>query len=185
MSALRIRTRAAVALAVLALTGTAALTATAAVASAAAPPPVPPAAAEGAQEHEQGQPGALGKPTATAPETAPGAAPEAASGQAPATPAAPVAPGAPGQAPAAPQAAPAAEPTGRVVSRLPLAVRQRPTAHSTYLGSVQPGAIIPLSCKVVGEDVDGNSLWYRLGDGRPGYVAARYVHNLAPVPYCR
>ncbi|MFJ2211121.1 SH3 domain-containing protein [Streptomyces sp. NPDC101062] len=81
--------------------------------------------------------------------------------------------------------APAAEPKGRVVSRLTLSIRERPTANSGYLGGIQPGTVIALSCKVVGQNVDGNNLWYLLGNGRPGYVAARYVENLSPVPYCR
>ncbi|MFD5750823.1 SH3 domain-containing protein [Streptomyces sp. NPDC127033] len=106
---------------------------------------------------------------------------------APAPPAPPAASPAPqGQAsPAVQTQTPASEPKGRVVSRLTLSIRERPTSDSAYLGGLRPGAVIALSCKVVGQNVDGNRLWYRLGDGRPGYVAARYVENLSPVPYCR
>jgi len=78
----------------------------------------------------------------------------------------------------------AAEPQGQVISRLPLSIREEPTARSAFLGSIPPGTILALHCKVVGEDVDGNNLWYLLGNGRPGYVAARYVQNLSPVPWC-
>lgn len=78
----------------------------------------------------------------------------------------------------------AAEPTGRVVSRLSLSIREQPTSNSRYLGAVQPGAVIALHCKVVGQNVGGNNLWYLLGNGRPGYVAARYVQNLGAVPAC-
>ncbi|RDG35520.1 SH3 domain-containing protein, partial [Streptomyces corynorhini] len=74
---------------------------------------------------------------------------------------------------------------GKVVSRLPLHIRERATADSRSLGVLQPGAVVSLSCKVHGQNVGGNDLWYRLGDGRGGYVAARYVQNLAPVAYCR
>jgi hypothetical protein len=82
-------------------------------------------------------------------------------------------------------AAPAAtEPQGRVVSRLTLSIRERPTTNSGYLGGIQPGAVIYLHCKVTGSNVDGNNIWYLLGNGRPGYVAARYVQNLSPVPRC-
>lgn len=83
-----------------------------------------------------------------------------------------------------PQAAAKAEPKGKVVSRLPLSIRQKPTTASGYLGGVPSGAVIALSCKVNGQNVDGNKLWYLLGNGRPGYVAARYVKNLSPVPWC-
>ncbi|MFJ7995750.1 SH3 domain-containing protein [Streptomyces sp. NPDC096310] len=100
--------------------------------------------------------------------------------QEPATGRAPTGASGPAAAPA-----PAAEPKGRVVSRLTLSIRERPTSNSGYLGGIRPGTVIALSCKVVGQNVDGNDLWYLLGDGRPGYVAARYVENLSPVPYCR
>ncbi|MFD5783956.1 SH3 domain-containing protein [Streptomyces sp. NPDC126933] len=75
-------------------------------------------------------------------------------------------------------------PKGKVVSRITLNIRQRPSANSADLGGIQPGTIISLSCKVTGQNVDGNNLWYLLGGGRVGYVAARYVKNLSPVPYC-
>ncbi len=93
------------------------------------------------------------------------------------------------QAPAAdrPSARPAraaTEPQGRVVSQLPLSIREQPTARSAYLGSSPTGSVISLHCKVAGQTVDGNGVWYLLGAGRPGYVAARYVQNLSPVPWC-
>jgi hypothetical protein len=87
--------------------------------------------------------------------------------------------------PAAGQSAQAAaEPKGKVVSRLPLSIRAQATSNSKYLGSLQPGAVVALHCKVTGQNVDGNNRWYRLGAGRTGYVAARYVQNLATVPWC-
>ncbi|BBA95858.1 hypothetical protein RVR_887 [Actinacidiphila reveromycinica] len=78
----------------------------------------------------------------------------------------------------------AAEPQGRVVSRLPLTVREKATSASGSLGSLRSGAVVALHCKAVGQSVDGNTLWYLLGDGRPGYVAARHVQNLSAVPSC-
>jgi hypothetical protein len=75
-------------------------------------------------------------------------------------------------------------PRGKVVSRVTLNIRAEPTTRSGYLGGIEPGTVISLYCKVKGQDVDGNGLWYLLGGGRPGYVAARYVKNLSPVPYC-
>ncbi|MFD7923556.1 SH3 domain-containing protein [Streptomyces sp. NPDC059740] len=78
----------------------------------------------------------------------------------------------------------AAPPQGRVVSRLPLSIRERPTTRSTYLGALRPGSVVRLACKVRGENVAGNDLWYLLGEGRPGYVTARWVRNLSPVPWC-
>ncbi|MEW1717979.1 SH3 domain-containing protein [Streptomyces sp. NPDC093109] len=87
-------------------------------------------------------------------------------------------------APATPATVPAALPKGRVVSRIALHIRERATSDSRSLGTLQPGATVPLLCKVHGQNVDGNDLWYRLGDGWSGYVAARYVQNLGPVPFC-
>ncbi|MFI5758489.1 SH3 domain-containing protein [Streptomyces sp. NPDC051569] len=85
-------------------------------------------------------------------------------------------------APQAPTSA--AFPKGRVVSRLTLNIREEPTSNSRLLGGFRPGEIISLFCKVRGQDVDGNDLWYLLAGPRPGYVAARYVENLSYVPYC-
>lgn len=79
----------------------------------------------------------------------------------------------------------AAEPKGKVVSRTGLSIRSAPTTNSTRLGVIPSGKVIALYCKKVGQNVDGNKLWYLLGAGRPGYVSARYVQNLSPVPYCK
>nr|WSZ94542.1 SH3 domain-containing protein [Streptomyces sp. NBC_00857] len=76
-------------------------------------------------------------------------------------------------------------PKGKVVSRVALHIRERPTSDSPSLGLLPPGTIVTLRCKVVGQNVEGNDLWYRLGGGRTGYVAARFVENLSPVSYCR
>lgn len=76
-------------------------------------------------------------------------------------------------------------PKGKVVSRTALHIRERPTSNSPSLGLLPPGTIVTLRCKVVGQNVEGNDLWYRLGGGRTGYVAARFVENLSPVSYCR
>ena len=113
--------------------------------------------------------------TASAADAQPGAAPGYGTSSAPAAGGTTAPTNPPGQA---------AEPTGRVVSQLPLSIREQPTTASAFLGSRTSGAVIHLHCKVVGQNVDGNTLWYELGDGRPGYVAARYVQNLSPVPYC-
>ncbi|WP_329454689.1 SH3 domain-containing protein [Streptomyces sp. NBC_01497] len=104
---------------------------------------------------------------------------------APANAASPVPSGDAAPVAAQPAKGTASEPRGRVVSRLTLSIRERATTNSRYLGGLAPGSIVYLSCKVHGQNVDGNDLWYKLGNGRPGYVAARYVQNLSPVSYCR
>jgi Bacterial SH3 domain len=72
---------------------------------------------------------------------------------------------------------------GRVVSDAPLNIRRHPTTKADVIGTLQPGAIIKIACKVAAERVDGNPIWYKLA-GRPGWVSARYVRNLGYVPYC-
>ncbi|MFJ2116071.1 MULTISPECIES: SH3 domain-containing protein [unclassified Streptomyces] len=79
---------------------------------------------------------------------------------------------------------PVALPKGKVVSRVALNIRERATSDSRSLGLLQPGAIVTLSCKVTGQNVDGNTVWYRLADAPHGYVAARYVQNLSYVRPC-
>ncbi|WP_255918880.1 SH3 domain-containing protein [Streptomyces humicola] len=83
--------------------------------------------------------------------------------------------------------APAAAPwvtDGGVVSHLPLRIRYGPTTADWIEGSFRPGTHLRVSCKVRGEYVWGNRLWYLLGDGQ-GYVSARYVRNYHYVPWCR
>ncbi|MFE9411101.1 hypothetical protein ACFYN0_20295 [Streptomyces sp. NPDC006704] len=90
------------------------------------------------------------------------------------------------QAPAPASApAPAAEPKGRVVANGGLWVHQEANTTSKRITLLPNGTVTALQCKKTGQNVDGNKLWYRLGAGRAGWVAARYVQNLAPVPYCK
>lgn len=77
-----------------------------------------------------------------------------------------------------------APPKGKVVAKEPLSIRERPATAAKYLGALKPGSVIELSCKVHGQTVQGNDIWYLLA-GKPGYVSARYVKNLSPVPLCK
>ncbi|UQX04988.1 hypothetical protein M4D82_13255 [Streptomyces sp. RerS4] len=45
------------------------------------------------------------------------------------------------------------------------------------------GEIVALQCKVNGQKVDGNSIWYKLADGS-GWITARYALNLNKIPFC-
>jgi hypothetical protein len=99
-------------------------------------------------------------------------------------------------------AAPAAAPTaavynipgdndlyqGQVIARTGLNIRARATTNSAVVGGPIPyGTVIRISCKVVGQNIDGNKLWYKLADARyaRGYVTARYVDNIGRAPeYC-
>ncbi|WP_327279985.1 SH3 domain-containing protein [Streptomyces sp. NBC_01205] len=51
---------------------------------------------------------------------------------------------------------------GKVVSRGPLRIRSKPTTRSEPVGQVKPDHKVAIVCKVRGEWVDGNNLWYLL-----------------------
>ncbi|WP_116950664.1 SH3 domain-containing protein [Jiangella endophytica] len=59
-------------------------------------------------------------------------------------------------------------------------VRSAPTSAATKVGSYAKGATITIQCKVFGPSVSGNSLWYKLANGR--WVSARYVANIGTAP---
>jgi hypothetical protein len=72
---------------------------------------------------------------------------------------------------------------GKVISKTNLIVRHAPSTHASNVGSIKPGKTIPLSCKVTGTTVDGNSIWYLLpGGDSPEWVSARYVQNIGKAP---
>ncbi|TDD71278.1 SH3 domain-containing protein [Jiangella aurantiaca] len=59
-------------------------------------------------------------------------------------------------------------------------VRSAPTSYAPKVGSYAKGATITIQCKVYGPTVSGNSLWYKLANGR--WVSARYVANIGAAP---
>jgi uncharacterized protein YraI len=59
-------------------------------------------------------------------------------------------------------------------------VRSAPTSAAVKVGSYAKGATITIQCKVFGPAVSGNSLWYKLANGR--WVSARYVANVGAAP---
>jgi hypothetical protein len=75
---------------------------------------------------------------------------------------------------------------GQVIAPPGLNVR---TGASTRYRSVPPavpyGTVVRIECKVYGENVDGNRLWYKLEDHRyyPGYITARYVDDVGRAPH--
>ncbi|WSF37292.1 SH3 domain-containing protein [Streptomyces sp. NBC_01351] len=62
-------------------------------------------------------------------------------------------------------------------------MRSGPGTQYGKVGKVGHGSVVQLQCKVNGQNVDGNAIWYKLADGR-GWIAARYALNLNKVPYC-
>ncbi|MEU6213183.1 SH3 domain-containing protein [Streptomyces sp. NPDC047023] len=156
-----------------------------------------------------GQPGSDGNPGVPGQNGAPGPAgpkgddgapgPAGTDGQPgkdglPGAPGTPGTNGAPGPAGPAGPPGPAGEPgtcncahehkgKGKVVSNGPLTVRSGPSTSHKALGKLEPGTIVAVTCKVNGEKVGDNRLWYRLTDDH-GWVPARYVVDKTPIPYC-
>lgn len=84
-------------------------------------------------------------------------------------------------------AAPPARPYGTVISPSGIFERQLPTTASPVLGSLPYRAQVGLRCKVKGQNIDGNNLWYQLRErvqGKDAWVAARYVENTGVVDFC-
>ncbi|MFF4370470.1 SH3 domain-containing protein [Streptomyces sp. NPDC001594] len=74
-------------------------------------------------------------------------------------------------------------PKARVVSGEGLGIRSGPGTGYGRTGKLAANTVVALQCKVNGEQVDDNAIWYKLADGR-GWIAARYALNLNKVPYC-
>ena len=76
-----------------------------------------------------------------------------------------------------------AQPYGTVISPTGVVLRAAPTTASSSLGTLAHDAKVGLDCKVHGQNVDGNDLWYKLRD-QTAWVTARYVVNTGTVPFC-
>ncbi|OEJ32199.1 hypothetical protein BGK67_13385 [Streptomyces subrutilus] len=64
-----------------------------------------------------------------------------------------------------------------------LGIRSGPGTQYAKKGKAPSGTVVKLQCKVNGQNVDGNSIWYKLADGS-GWISARYALNLNKVPFC-
>ncbi|MDI9889205.1 hypothetical protein QMZ92_33965 [Streptomyces sp. HNM0645] len=73
---------------------------------------------------------------------------------------------------------------GVITSNEGVNVRGEPTTNSTLWSTLDAGAVAGFTCKVRGQEVDGNDLWYRLNVDRVRYVTARYVQTRKHIPYC-
>jgi len=71
---------------------------------------------------------------------------------------------------------------GVVTANGGLRLRSAPNRGSAIIRVVPQGAIVNIYCKVGGENVDGNSLWYLLTDGTWAWGAARYIDNIGAAP---
>ncbi|MFE6686439.1 SH3 domain-containing protein [Streptomyces sp. NPDC057743] len=71
---------------------------------------------------------------------------------------------------------------GRVVARHELTVRTGPGTNYRAVGSLRHGEVVTLVCKVNGQNVRGNSRWYKLREGRYAWASARYLRPLGAAP---
>ncbi|GHH41236.1 hypothetical protein [Streptomyces candidus] len=72
---------------------------------------------------------------------------------------------------------------GKVTAKHGQFVRSRPTTHSARIGSYRGHAMVRIACKVRGQNVAGNAVWFKLWD-RSGWMSAKYVDNLGHVGWC-
>lgn len=63
---------------------------------------------------------------------------------------------------------------GTVVSRTRLSLRQAPTTHARVAGTLAPGSRDRVRCRVVGQSVNANPVWYWLV-GAHAWAAAAFV----------
>ncbi|MFD0007876.1 SH3 domain-containing protein [Streptomyces sp. NPDC127178] len=80
-----------------------------------------------------------------------------------------------------------AKPYGTVISPIGVKERALPTTDSAELGVLPHDAQVGLQCKVQGQPINGNGLWYKLRNkvkDKDAWVSARYVVNHGDVNYC-
>ncbi|MEG3630496.1 SH3 domain-containing protein [Streptomyces poriticola] len=69
-----------------------------------------------------------------------------------------------------------------VVTARSLALRSKPTRGSHVIRYAHRGDVVHIHCKIPGDRVDGNPLWYLLTDGTWAWGAARYIDNIGSAP---
>ncbi|MFE9770926.1 SH3 domain-containing protein [Streptomyces sp. NPDC005931] len=69
-----------------------------------------------------------------------------------------------------------------VVTADRLALRSAPNRGSQVIRYAHKGDVVSIFCKVPGDDVHGNPLWYLLTDGTWAWGPARHIDNIGPAP---
>ena len=69
-----------------------------------------------------------------------------------------------------------------VVTADTLLLRSAPNRGSQVIRTAHRGEIVKIFCKTVGQNIQGNPLWYLLTDGTWAWGAARYIDNIGPAP---
>lgn len=74
---------------------------------------------------------------------------------------------------------------GRVVTRTGLVVRTGPSTHYRAVGSKEYGTVVGIVCRVNGQRVKGNPVWYKLSDSSYAWSSERdIVHDGEEPRWC-
>ncbi|MEU6813542.1 SH3 domain-containing protein [Streptomyces sp. NPDC046860] len=71
---------------------------------------------------------------------------------------------------------------GVVTAKGGIWLRDRPDRGTRRVRFAAQGEHVSIYCKVAGDRVDGNPLWYLLTDGTWAWASARYIGNVGPAP---
>jgi hypothetical protein len=69
-----------------------------------------------------------------------------------------------------------------VVTAGSLPLRSAPNRGSQVIRYAHKGDVVSIFCKVPGDKVDGNPLWYLLTDGTWAWGPAAHIDNIGPAP---
>lgn len=81
-------------------------------------------------------------------------------------------------------AASPAQPYGTVVTEAGVNTRQYPSTDSSVKKTLEYKQQVGLDCKVNAQNVDGNTVWFKLRH-KQQWVTARYVDNTGAVELCK
>ncbi|WP_328873823.1 SH3 domain-containing protein [Streptomyces sp. NBC_00287] len=69
-----------------------------------------------------------------------------------------------------------------VVTANTLLLRSAPNRGGQVIRTAHRGEIVKIFCKTVGQNIQGNPLWYLLTDGTWAWGSARFINNIGPAP---
>ncbi|MEU4847794.1 SH3 domain-containing protein [Streptomyces gilvosporeus] len=86
---------------------------------------------------------------------------------------------------ATPPGPPQGEPYGVITASGGLNLRQDPSTDAMIQGHFRHQARVGLKCKVRGQSIGGNSIWYLIRDREDTWVSAKHVNNSGNVKFCK
>ncbi|MFI9259902.1 hypothetical protein ACIGT4_19710 [Streptomyces sioyaensis] len=64
---------------------------------------------------------------------------------------------------------------GRVVAKRGVVLRTGPSYDYRAVGSKRYGTVVAIACRLNGQEVEGNPVWYRLSDASYAWSSARHI----------